>query len=259
MLHTLACLLLSALMLSGCASGPDKRDPLESMNRKVYAFNDAVDKAVLKPVTRVYVTVVPELARTGVSNFFSNLGMVVTTFNDALQLKGQQVPVDIMRFAVNTVFGIGGLIDVATELGIARNNEDFGQTLGYWGVKSGPYLVLPLLGPSSVRDGAALPVDFVVSPLSGTLDDERERWALLGLRVVDMRAQLLTAEAVLAQQIDPYSFVRDTYLQRREYLVRDGRPATQTDGSGAPRRKSLLELEEEEFGDEPVRPADDAR
>jgi phospholipid-binding lipoprotein MlaA len=255
MLRLPICLCLIAILLGGCATGPDKRDPLESMNRKVYAFNDTVDKAVLKPVTRVYVAVLPDLARTGVSNFFANLGMVVTTFNDALQLKGEQVPVDIMRFLVNTVFGIAGLIDVATELGIARNNEDFGQTLGYWGVGSGPYLVLPLLGPSSIRDGAALPVDFAVSPLSGMLDSERERWALLGLRVVDMRSQLLTVDAVLAQQLDPYSFVRDTYLQRREYLVRDGRPAPQpAEGSGAPRRKSLLELEEEEFGDEPVRP-----
>lgn len=258
MLRFPVCLILAVIALGGCASAHHKRDPLEPMNRKIYAFNTAVDKAILKPVAKAYVAVLPEIAQTGVANFFSNLGMVVTTLNDALQLKGQQVPVDIMRFAVNTIFGLAGLIDVATEIGIAKNSEDFGQTLGYWGVKSGPYLVLPLLGPSSLRDGAALPVDYVASPMAPEiLRDENVRYSLIALRVVDLRAHLLTADSVLAQQVDPYSFLRDTYLQRREYLVRDGRPASRLeDASGGSRRKSLLELEQEEFGDEPVRPGD---
>ena len=252
------CLLLISVALGGCATAQDKRDPLEPMNRKIYAFNTVVDKAILKPVAKAYVTVLPEIAQVGVANFFSNLGMVVTTLNDVLQLKGQQVPVDIMRFAVNTVFGLGGLIDVATEIGIARNSEDFGQTLGYWGVKSGPYLMLPLLGPSSIRDGAALPVDYVASPLAPEiLRDDELRYGLITLRVIDLRAHLLTADSVLAQQVDPYSFLRDTYLQRREYLVRDGRPLPEEE-RGTTRRKSLLELEEEEFGDEPVRPGTNA-
>lgn len=253
--RVLLILLLFAAMLGGCATGPEKRDPYESMNRKVYAFNDTVDKAVLKPVAKAYVYVLPDFAQTGISNFFHNLGMFVTTFNDALQLKGEQVPVDVMRFAVNVVFGLGGLIDVASEVGIANNNEDFGQTLGYWGVGSGPYVVLPFLGPSSVRDAPSLAVDYYVSPLSGAIDDPGARWGLIALRVVDVRASLLPADALLAQQIDPYSFVRDTYLQRREYLIRDGKSAptedAQPDKSPA---KSLLELEQEEFGDEPVRP-----
>ncbi len=252
--RTLTCLLLSSLILSGCATGPDKRDPLEPMNRKIYAFNEAVDKAVLKPVAKAYVFVLPEFAQVGVSNFFRNLGMVVTTLNDALQGKAQQVPVDVMRFSVNTVFGLGGLIDVASEVGIAYNNEDFGQTLGVWGVGSGPYLVLPLLGPSTVRDAAALPADFVVSPLSGgVLNDDSARWGLVALRVVDVRANLLSLDPVLQQQIDPYSFVRDTHLQRRAYMVYDGLPPS-ADQSGRSGRKSLLELEEEEFGDEPIQP-----
>ena len=254
MLRLCICLLLSAVALGGCASAQNKRDPLEPMNRKVYAFNKVVDNAVLKPVAKAYVAVLPDIAQRGVANFFSNLGMVVTTLNDLLQLKGQQVPVDIMRFAVNTVFGIAGLIDVATEIGIARNSEDFGQTLGYWGIGSGPYLVLPLLGPSSIRDGAALPVDYMTSLMAPeTLPDREVRYGLIALRIVDLRAHLLTADSVLAQQVDPYSFLRDTYLQRREYLVRDGKPR-QGQESGTTRRKSLLELEEEEFGDEPVRP-----
>src|SRR3954462_8988612 len=148
------------LMLGGCAAGPDPRDPMEPFNRKVYAFNQTVDKAVLKPAAKGYVAIVPEIVRRGVRNVFNNLGMVVTTLNDALQLKGTKVPVDIARFTTNAVFGLGGLIDVASELKIETRNEDFGQTRGYWGVPSGPYLTLPLLGASDVRDGSGLLVDF---------------------------------------------------------------------------------------------------
>jgi phospholipid-binding lipoprotein MlaA len=240
-------LLLAACTLCGCAAGPDPRDPLEPFNRKVYAFNETADKVVLKPAAKGYVFVVPHLARRGVTNFFNNLGVVVTTFNDALQLKGTKVPVDFARFATNIVFGLGGLIDVASELKIENRREDFGQTLGYWGVGSGPYLVLPLFGPSSMRDAPALAVDFVASPFFYWNPDPAVRWGLFALDVVDTRANLLDAEKIFdTAAMDRYSFLRDTYLQRREYLIYDGRPPT---GTG---QKSLKELEEEDLSDEPV-------
>lgn len=244
-------LLACCCMVAGCATGPDTRDPYENFNRKVYSFNEGVDKAVLKPVAKGYVAVVPAIARRGVTNFFNNLGMIVTTFNDALQLKGTKVPVDIARFTTNAVFGLGGLIDVASELNIENRNEDFGQTLGYWGAKSGPYLVLPFFGPSSVRDGSGLAVDFLVSPYVYVHDDEAAiRWGLFALDVIDTRANLLSAENFLDQAaLDRYSFLRDSYLQRREYLVHDGNmPASTEQGQ----QKNLKELEEEDLRDQPV-------
>ena len=223
------------------------------MNRKVYAFNNAVDTAYLQPIAKGYRNVLPQPARTGISNFFRNLGVIVTTLNDALQLKFEKVPVDIMRFSTNLVFGMGGLIDIATDARIPFNDEDFGQTLGYWGFDSGPYLVLPFFGPSNVRDGIALPVDIYVSPVYDAIGDNGVRWGLLGLYVVDTRANLLGAETFLQQAaLDQYSFLRDTYLQRREYLVRDGKVAPPRDEETSERPKTLLELEEEEFGDDPL-------
>jgi len=222
---------------------------MEPFNRKIYGFNETVDKAVLKPVAKGYVAVVPQLMRRGVTNFFNNLGVVVTTFNDALQLKGTKVPVDFARFTTNMIFGLGGLIDVASELKIENRNEDFGQTLGYWGVRSGPYLVLPLLGPSSARDAPGLAVDFVASPFFYWIPDNRLGWGLFVLDVVDVRANLLQAEKIFeTAAMDRYSFLRDTYLQRRDYLINDGKPST---GSGT-RQKTLKELEEEDLSDEPV-------
>lgn len=243
-------LLAGTCMGAGCATGPDPRDPYEGFNRKVYAFNETVDKAVLKPVARGYVAVVPQVARKGVTNFFNNLGMVVTTFNDALQLKGTKVPVDFARFTTNLVFGLGGLIDVATELQIENRTEDFGQTLGYWGLGSGAYLVLPLFGASSVRDGSGLAVDFFVSPLVYSDPDTTVRWGLFALDVVDTRANLLEAEKFFeTAALDRYNFLRETYLQRREYLIHDGNPPA---GSGSSQQKSLRELEEEDMRDEPI-------
>lgn len=243
-------LLLAACTLCGCATGPDPRDPLEPFNRKVYAFNEGADRMVLKPVAKGYVAVVPQLARRGVTNFFNNnFNMVVTTFNDALQLKGTKVPVDIARIVTNLVFGLGGLIDVATALKIEARREDFGQTLGYWGVASGPYLVLPLLGSSSPRDTVGLAVDFVVSPFFYLDPNAQVRWGMLALDIVNTRANLFEAEKMLdAAAMDRYSFLRDSYLQRREYLIDDGnQPATPST-----RQKSLKELEEEDMSDEPA-------
>ena len=222
---------------------------MEPFNRKVYGFNDSVDKAVLKPVAKGYVAVVPSLVRQGISNVFNNLGVVVTTVNDALQLKGTKVPVDVARFMTNLVFGLGGLIDVATELKIENRKEDFGQTLGYWGVGSGPYLVLPFFGPSDTRDGPALAVDFLTSPFYYWNADPQVRWGAFALDVIDTRSNLLDAEKILdTAAMDRYSFLRDTYLQRREYLINDGKAPS---GAGT-RQKSLKELEDEDNADEPV-------
>ena len=248
----LTSLLLTACTLCalcGCAAGPDPRDPLEPFNRKVYAFNQGLDKAVIKPVAKGYVAVVPQLARRGVTNVFNNLGVAITALNDALQLKGTKVPVDFARFTTNIIFGLGGLIDVATELKIENRREDFGQTLGYWVMAIGPYLVLPLFGSSSTRDAPARAVDFVASPFFYWNPDAQVRWGLFALDIVDIRANLLDAEKFLdTAAIDRYSFLRDSYLQRREYLIHDGNPPT---GPGT-RQKSLKELEEEDMMDDPV-------
>src|SRR5258708_187465 len=245
----LTCVLLAGSVLCGWAAGPDPRDPMEPFNRKVYGFNESVDKAVLKPVAKGYVAVVPSLVRQGISNVFNNFGVVVTTVNDALQLKGTKVPVDVARFMTNLVFGLGGLIDVATELKIENRREDFGQTLGYWGVGSGPYLVLPLFGPGDMRDGPALAGDFVTSPCYYWNADRQIRWGTFALDVIDTRSNLLDAEKILdTAAMDRYSFLRDAYLQRREYLINDGKPPSGSDT----RQKSLKELEDEDNADEPV-------
>jgi phospholipid-binding lipoprotein MlaA len=245
----LVSLIMVAGTLGGCAAGPDPRDPMEPFNRKVYAFNDGLDKAILKPVAKGYVAVVPQMARKGVRNFFNNLGVVVTTLNDALQLKGTKVPVDIARFTTNVIFGLGGLIDVATALKIENRNEDFGQSLGYWGVGSGPYLVLPFFGPSDIRDAPSLLVDFYTNPVYYSHARSEIRWGLFALDVVDTRANLLGAEKFLqTAAIDRYSFLRDTYLQRRQYLIDDGQPPTGENSQ----QKTLKELEEEDLKDEPV-------
>lgn len=238
---------------SGCATSQNPQDPWEGMNRKIYGFNRGVDTAFVKPVASGYRSILPSPVRTGVSNFYRNLRVIVTGFNNILQLKVKDVPVDIIRFTTNVLYGLGGLIDVATYARIPYNNEDFGQTLGYWGFDSGPYLVLPFFGPSTVRDGIGLPVDIYVSPIYDAINDDGVRWGLLALYIVDTRANLLDADAFLRQAaLDEYSFVRDTYLQRREYLVNDGKvPEAQLEEQSE-ESKSLLELEEEEFGDEPL-------
>lgn len=214
------------LGLAGCASGPkaNPRDPFEPYNRSITRFNDAVDKAVLKPVAIAYKDVAPKPVRTGVSNFFGNLSDGWSVVNNALQFKGQATAESVMRVSVNTVFGLGGLLDIASEMGIERRTEDFGQTLGHWGVPSGPYLVLPLLGPSTVRDTAALPVDSAGNPLS-QVDPTHTRNSLYGLRIIDTRAMLLGATNLLGEvALDPYTFTRDFYLQKRRNDVYDGMP-----------------------------------
>lgn len=226
-----AALLLVAL--TGCASGPypNKADPFEPFNRGVFSFNDAVDRAVLVPVASTYQKVLPSPVRTGVNNFFSNLGEVWNLANSLLQLKVQNSAETFMRLNVNTVFGLGGLLDVASELGIDRHSEDFGQTLGRYGVPSGPYVVLPILGSSTLRDTAALPLDFK-GDLLGYVHDIPVRNSLYVLRAVDTRATYLRAGQLIGDAaLDKYSFTRDAYLQRRRSDVHDGAPPD--DGAGA--------------------------
>lgn len=228
---TLALLAGSTLLLQGCASvaASDPRDPCEGMNRQVYRFNEKVDAAITKPIAQVYVDVLPSFVRTGVRNFMGNLADVWSFVNAGLQLKGQVAVEGFMRVAINSTLGLYGVLDIASEAGLEKRKEDFGQTLGHWGVKPGPYLVLPLLGPATLRDTAALPVDWQASP-SQYFDGSRTRTGLTVLRLTDARAGLLRAGDALTQAaLDPYSFVRDAWLQKREHDVYDGNPPADFD------------------------------
>ena len=221
-------------LLGGCATttsagGGDPRDPYEPMNRAIYKFNDEFDKAIAKPVAEAYRAFVPDVVRTGVGNFFSNINDVLVALNNTLQGKIPDALHDLGRVAVNTTLGVLGFRDVATELGVPKNNEDFGQTLGRWGVRDGPYIVLPILGPSSVRDTFGWVGDIYTSPLVG-VDNVNLRNSLIGLRFVTVRTDLLEASAILeTAALDPYEFVRDAYLQRRRNLVHDGNPPEEKD------------------------------
>ncbi len=224
-------LLASLMALQGCATvkTADARDPWESMNRSVYQFNDVVDTIAIKPATELYVKVLPGFVRKGVSNFLGNLGDVWSMANNALQLKGQATAETFMRINVNTFLGLGGLLDVATEMGLEKRKEDFGQTLGYWGVKPGPYLVLPLLGPSTLRDTLALPLD-MRGDASQQFSDQASRNTLTVTRVLDIRSGLLqTVDVVKAASLDPYTFVRDGFLQKRRNDIYDGNPPSTFD------------------------------
>ncbi|WP_066268405.1 MlaA family lipoprotein [Hydrogenophaga palleronii] len=240
----LAGLAATLSLLSACATGPDANpsDPLEPFNRGVYRFNDAIDTAVLKPVATAYQNVTPSPIRTGVGNFFGNLGDLWSSVNAGLQLRPLEATENLMRFSVNTVFGLAGVLDIATEMGIPRTRIDFGQTLGRWGAPPGAYLVLPLFGPSTVRDGAASLVDGMADPVVG-LDHVATRNSLIGLRVVDGRSRLLRASDMLDEAaLDKYSFMRDLYLSRRQSQIDDMiergiglgdgfEPATDTNGN----------------------------
>lgn len=208
--------------LAGCATNNPK-DPLEPFNRAMFEFNDAIDQAALKPAAQAYVKL-PSFVQTGVGNFFGNLNDVPTALNNFLQGKLDDGLSDVMRVAVNTTMGIGGLLDIGSEAGLTKHKEDFGQTLGKWGVRSGPYVVLPFLGASTLRDTAALPVDTVSEPWHYK---RPVHWRNPGtlLRVVDQRAVLLDASNLLEEAaLDRYVFVRDAYLQRRQSQVYDGEP-----------------------------------
>lgn len=220
---------LVVALLAGCAPtselSRDDPDPLEGYNRAMFAVNDAVDKALFKPVAQVYQKALPDPVIASVGYFFSNLNDVVVLVNDLLQFKLHQAAKDSSRLVFNTTFGIGGLFDVATRMELPKNREDFGQTLGFWGVGEGYYIVLPFLGSSTVRDSVGLVGDFMVNPINWATDSSSVEWSLWGLNLIDRRAGLLQIELALTDaQIDPYSFRRSAYLQQRRNLVYDGQP-----------------------------------
>jgi phospholipid-binding lipoprotein MlaA len=223
------CGAVSLLLLGGCASTGNPRDPLEPLNRSIYQFNDGVDKALMKPAAEFYRFALPQFMRTGISNFFSNLNDVIVALNNLLQGKLTKAASDVGRILINTTFGALGVYDAATEAGLEKNNEDFGQTLGYWGIGDGPYLVLPLLGPSNARDAVGWFGDYYAWPIS-YLEPDRDRNILIALRFVTVRADLLEATRILeTAALDPYEFVRDAYFQRRRNLVYDGKPPPDED------------------------------
>ncbi len=214
--------LLISAALAGCATSPNPKDPFENFNRAMFTFNDTVDQAALKPAATAYKKVLPSFVQTGVGNFFGNLADVWTAVNNMLQGKGADGFSDVTRVALNSTFGILGLFDIASEAGLQKHNKDFGMTLGYWGVEAGPYLMLPLLGPSTLRDTTALPLDFY-----GDLWSYKYPVYLRNIgtavRAVDKRAALLDASNLMEDAaLDRYDFVRDSYLQRRESRIFDG-------------------------------------
>jgi phospholipid-binding lipoprotein MlaA len=215
---------LAAALAFGTAQAQSKNDPLEGYNRFVFGVNDALDTAIVAPLARGYQAVVPELARAGVTNFFANFGDGWSAINQLLQGKGEAAATMTMRVATNTLFGIGGLFDVASELGMERQSEDFGQTLGRWGMPAGPYFVWPLFGPSTIRDSVGRPLDMAWSPTRLTGHDPTA-YSISALSLLDTRANLLGATRVLdGIALDKYTFVRDLYIARRRNLVYDGDP-----------------------------------
>lgn len=244
--RTLSLLLVLCVcsLLSSCAtvSSPDKRDPWESFNRSIYAFNDGFDRAIARPVARTYQNYTPDAVQSGVSNFFSNLDDILVMVNDLLQFKFRQAAQDFSRFTFNTTFGLLGLFDVSTSFGLPKHNEDFGLTLASWGVGSGPYVVLPFLGPSTVRDTTGLVADGYLDPVYSIRDSEA-RWSVIVLRAINTRASLLQATKLMEQSgVDPYTFMRNAYLQHRESLINGGK--SQQPKIQAP-TKSDLELEKQ--------------
>jgi phospholipid-binding lipoprotein MlaA len=225
-LGVVALLVFASLSGAGCATvqgPPDPQDPWEGFNRGVFEFNQSIDKAVVKPVAEFYQKVTPDPVDRSITNFFNNLNDVIVALNNLLQLKIEPAVSDVGRIVANSTFGVFGLFDVATRFGLEKHDEDFGQTLGYWGMEPGPYVMLPLLGPSTVRDTVGRAGDFVVSPLGEF--DETTRWAMRGVNVIDTRADLLSVSRIAeTAALDEYVFIRDAFLQRRRYLVFDGNP-----------------------------------
>ncbi len=210
--------IVAALMTAG-ASGEGVRDPWSGMNRGVYHFNDRLDRWILQPVSQGYVAAVPAALRSNVHNFFSNLGDTLVVLNDVLQAHPSAAYHDGLRLIVNTTFGLAGFFDRATPIGLVKHEQDFGLTLGRWGVPDGPYVVLPFVGPSSLRDAPASVVDLLLYPLS-FVRPSRDQWGPDVLYVIDKRAQLLPFQATLDSSGDPYSLMREVYLQRRDAAVR---------------------------------------
>lgn len=230
---SLRVLLLAAVALlgSGCASAPGRTlpdDRWEGFNRGVYKFNDTVDRATLKPIAKGYRRITPQWFRMGVGNFFSNLAYPVTIVNQFLQGKAKTGLQDTGRFLVNSTLGVGGLVDVATPMGLQANDEDFGQTLAVWGVGSGPYLTLPFFGPSTLRDAPSRAVDYFLGPLTYVEIPWEAEWTMRAFDLVHTRSELLSLDPTLQRTFDPYAFMRDAWLQQRDFNVFDGNPPPET-------------------------------
>jgi phospholipid-binding lipoprotein MlaA len=213
-----------AMLLAGQALADDPRDPIEGFNRAVFTFNEGLDTVLIRPVAKGYEAVLPGPVRTGVSNFYNNIGDLFISVNSLLQGKPADAVGDAARFVFNSTFGIIGIFDVASEMGIEKHEEDFGQTFGRWGAGPGPFLMLPIYGPRNVRDAAGLVLDVAVDPVSNT-EHVPTRNTLTAVRLVNERAILLPADKIIEEAaLDKYSYIRDAYLQRRRSLVYDGRP-----------------------------------
>jgi len=216
-------------LLGGCATSGNPKDPIEGFNRAMFAFNEGLDTVLIKPVAQGYDTALPTPVKTGVTNFFGNIADLFIGLNNLLQGKAGQAVSDLGRVAINSTIGILGLFDVATEAGLEKHEEDFGQTFGRWGMGDGAYVVIPVFGPRTVRDTAGLVLDVAVDPV-GNVDHVATRNSLLALRMIDTRADLLPADKVIEEAaLDKYSYVRDGYLQRRRNLVHDGNPPRDID------------------------------
>lgn len=222
---TLVVAILSLTLLSGCSTigGGDQRDPIEGLNRAIYKFNDGVDRMFFKPIATGYRSVVPGPVDKGVSNFFGNIEDVITTVNDLLQFKFGRGGSDAVRVLVNTTVGLLGLFDVASHMGFEKHEEDFGQTLGYWGVGTGPYIMLPFYGPSTLRDTTGKFVDASAFDPIYKIDHIPTRNSLRAIEAVDNRADLLGASSVLEEAaLDRYNFLKESYFQQREHEINDG-------------------------------------
>ena len=223
-MRRIAIALFAATVLAGCAAAPSRDDPFEPMNRASYAVHEVVDGYVVKPVAQAYVDYAPKLVQTGVRNFFGNIDDFFSFINGMLQNKPEKAGNDLGRVITNTGFGLLGLIDIASDAGIPKGNEDFGQTFGYWGIPQGPYLFIPVLGPTTVRDGTGWIIRAYTTPV-GYIPDVSTRNILWGIGFLDARASALQAESLVDQaSLDRYTFIRRSYLQRRQYLVYDGAP-----------------------------------
>lgn len=244
----LGCLVILAT-LAGCATtSRDPKDPLEGWNRGVQIFNDKLDDYAMKPVAKGYQWITPEFVDRGITNFFSNINDIGVTLNDLMQFKISQTGLDGSRFIVNTIAGVAGFIDVAAMIDLPKHNEDFDQTMGVWGVPTGPYLVLPFFGPSSPRGVGGLIGDAAMNPIS-YLDSGIITGGLFAVNAVDLRADNLTSEKIATEAaVDRYAFFKSAYFQHREYLIHDG---------NMPEGSDLLEIDEEEINKDnlaPVKP-----
>lgn len=233
---------IAATMIAGCATSGNPKDPIEGFNRAMFSFNETVDSAVIKPVAQGYDYITPAPVQTGVSNFFANIADVWISFNNLIQGKPGQALSDVGRVLINTTIGIVGLFDVATGMGLEKHEEDFGQSLGRWGVGDGAYLVLPIFGPRTLRDAGGFLVDVWVDPVANH-DPVDVRNVSLALRAIDDRASFLKAEsAIEAAALDKYAYIRDAYLQRRRSLIYDGNPPRESHYTQLPPHGTLLTM-----------------